>query len=239
MGRRMIRMFCALVVCFMALTAIPATASAGSLWTHNVYYNLNGGWTLKQIQPHGYVLDNSTLQIRSNQPHKEGYRFDGYHLYRMSDKKWFVSGKGWQKSEKGAKLYKPNQRLKLDSSWTKGCKKSHYKFYAQWTRIHDVCLCKSNWTTYQHYQIANNGILQISYYLKKSGKRNIGWYLCREDRSGQKWYVAGKGWLTQSTINKCKYKKKLYYNNTPYKLDSSWTNGSNGWASYYFLPVYQ
>ncbi len=102
-----------------------------------VSYNANGG---TGSMSKGSAKYNSTLTLTANKFTKTGYTFSGWNVYRSSDKKWYVSGKGWKTgseiSSKGytKKLYKDKWRGSLNHSWMiYGKTNDTFIFYAVWT----------------------------------------------------------------------------------------------------------
>lgn len=229
-----VRSICVLSMCLLCVGLVPFNSSAATY--HTFKYDYNGGTA--DIEEFLAVKDNQTFYVSNATPRKNGYKFEGYHAYRVQDNKYYVAGKGWQSSEKGAKLYQPGQKLKLDSSWTKGCKKGDYIFKASWQSPHSVDFKKSNGTTAWHTAVFNGDYVYINHRLKRNGRYCFGWNVKRIDNNGSKWYVAGQGWVTQSTIDSRRWAKKLYQYGEAYTFDSSWMKDSVGWTSYEFYPVY-
>lgn len=227
-----------LTVCVMIITLIPVTAGAKT-YKHRFSYDLRGGTpSIASFT----VKDKKTFTISTKVPKKPGYKkFDGYYAYRVSDKKYYVSGKGWKKSSKGAKLYKPGQTLKLDSSWTKGKKKSNYKLIAHYSQRYHVVEIRvdaysdldAQWVLY----VVNNGNIRLPARLKNQGAKLFqGWVLYRI--ADGKYYVAGHGWYNNSVIEKNDWSKKVYKANSTVKLNGSWTKGCKSWSNYSFVPYW-
>ena len=228
--------------CVMAFTLIPVTAGAATKYTHTFSYDLRGG--SPAIAPFK-VKDNKYFTISKRIPSRNYYKeFEGYYAYRVSDKKFYVPGKGWKKSSRGAKLYKPGQTFKLDKSWRKGNKKSNYMLIAKYSRhFHYV---------YIHDQLYGTGLDSIrwenhvesnqSFYLpgklgNKGNKVFKGWKLYRS--ADKKYYVAGVGWLKKAVIKSDGYTPKVYAAESRVRLDSSWTRGCSAWSNYVFIPVWE
>ncbi len=112
---------------WMPISAIKCTLS----------YNANGGTGSMSNTSSKYK---SSFTLSENKFVKTGYTFSGWNVYRNSDKKWYVSGKGWKTaseiSSKGytKKLYKNKWDGTLDSSWINlGKTNDKFTFYAVWT----------------------------------------------------------------------------------------------------------
>lgn len=109
-----------------------------SAFTYTVKYNANGG--------SGYMSNTSvkyqnSFTLSKNAFKRKGYTFAGWNVYRSSDKKWYVSGKGWYteseiKSKKYTKkLYANASKYNLNQSWINGAKTNDtYTFYAVWKK---------------------------------------------------------------------------------------------------------
>lgn len=119
---------------YKVTTDTPATAK-----TYTIKFNGNGG---KVKQADLKLKKGNTVKVTSKAATRTKYRLSGWNLYRPSDKKWYVSNKGWYTTkELTQKKYKKTTftasfSKKLDDSWTKGSKSSTSQFmlYAVWKK---------------------------------------------------------------------------------------------------------
>lgn len=234
--KRIIKM---LIVCLFAVILIPGIADAKK-YTHRITFDANSSpCALDGYLYSTKVKDKKTFTIYNNYKARSSRVFvKGYNAYRVKDKKWFVSGKGWMKSQNGAKIYALGTKWTLDKSWTKGCKKSDYEFYAQYGYIHRFWIFKkpSPSTTDWHIDVKDDAVLTLPGSLGNyNGNLFSGWEAYR--KNDKKFYTDGHGWQTKDVIKKNNYNKKLYRPGWSYKIDDSWRRGS-GQSDYRLLPVW-
>ena len=70
----------------------------------------------------------------------------------------------------------------------------------------------------------------------RDGYTWAGWNVKRN--TDNTWYVDGYGWCTEATIKDNSYSKKIFSNSQNETLNSTWTNGISGDASYTFYAVW-
>ncbi len=102
-----------------------------------ICYNANrgsGSMTSSSVQYNG------TFTLTANKFAKTGHTFAGWNVYRSSDKKWYVSGKGWKTASEISKnnysknLYKEKYSGTLSKAWiSSGKTNDTFTFYAVWT----------------------------------------------------------------------------------------------------------
>lgn len=103
---------------------------------YTISYNGNGGTGNMASTSVQY---NNKFTLTANKFSKVGHSFDGWNVYRSSDKKWYVSGKGWNTSNDITKngytkaLYKNQYSSTLSKPWINYGKTSDtFTFYAVW-----------------------------------------------------------------------------------------------------------
>ncbi len=104
----------------------------------NIQYNANGAsGTMKETS----VVYTSTLALASNSYSMPGYTFEGWNLYRQSDKTWYVAGQGWKTANEISangftkSVYRDGFSCPLDWSWVYfGEMNDTLTFYAVWER---------------------------------------------------------------------------------------------------------
>lgn len=81
-----------------------------------------------------------TVDLMENPFTRAGYTFEGWYANRISDDKWFVSGKGWLTEDEissggySKKLYADQSSLTFNDSWTDGNSGTvTIHLYAQWS----------------------------------------------------------------------------------------------------------
>lgn len=101
-----------------------------------ISYNSNSG---SRSMSNASVQYNGKFQLSANKFKKTGYSFNGWNVYRSSDKKWYVASQGWKtKNEINTKkytkkLYKDKYSGTLSSPWISAGKTNDtYTFYAVW-----------------------------------------------------------------------------------------------------------
>lgn len=109
-----------------------------SAFTYTLKYNANGG---SGSMSNASVKYQNSFKLSQNTFKRKGYTFAGWNVYRSSDKKWYVSGKGWYtaseiKSKKYTKkLYANASKYNLNQSWINSAKTNDtYTFYAVWKK---------------------------------------------------------------------------------------------------------
>ncbi len=102
-----------------------------------ISYNANGG---SGSMANSSVQYNGSFTLAANKFTKTGYTFSGWNAYRNSDKKWYVSGKGWKTSREisandySKKRYDNQCRGRLGQPWINSGKTNDtFTFYAVWT----------------------------------------------------------------------------------------------------------
>ena len=87
------------------------------------------------------VVDGQEFSIPSKKPSRKGYTFKGWYVKRTTDNVWYYNSShgwmNWDKAKKAGytpKMYDAGRTMKFDSTWTKGCAKGNYRFYAQWKK---------------------------------------------------------------------------------------------------------
>lgn len=196
---------------------------------HRFYYKVDG---VIGFQSAIWVAKGNDFAVTKIKPSKSGYTFTGWTAYRVKDKKYFVSGKGWftekeiQNKGYSKKIYPAGGTYTFTGSWTKGCSgNSHYVFEAQWK--------KNPVTTFTVKYMPNGGTGSManttvtygkstalrSNQFKKSGYTFVGWTAKRDDNTwryispdgtSEKWCVEGKqpsGWKKYVYKNQAKVLK--------------------------------
>ena len=118
---------------------------------HYFYYDLKGGAEIIDSWDAMYVWEQGYFSITPEIPNRTGYNFEGWHAYRVKDKKYFVEGKGWLSNSeivsKGytKKIYNPGTEYLFNNSWVTGCpENSSYCLEAVWEQIGDADLDEPN-----------------------------------------------------------------------------------------------
>lgn len=170
--------------------------------------------------------------ITNTVPSRTGYTFKGWNVYRIKDKKYYVTGKGWlSESEINSNgytktLYTKDREYGFTGSWWKGCSAaSHYIMIAKWE--------KNPVTTFTVKYMANGGSgsmanTTVTYgeattlknnQFKKEGCSFVGWTAKRDnntwryispDGSAEKWCAEGSqpsGWKKYVYKNQAKILK--------------------------------
>ncbi|MGN0532918.1 MAG: InlB B-repeat-containing protein [Eubacterium sp.] len=142
---------------------IPTSAIKGTL-----NYNANGG---SGSMANTFAQYNSTFSLSANKFTKTGYSFSGWNVYRSSDKKWYVSSKGWKTSSEISSnsytkaLYKNQWSGTFDKSWINlGKTNDTFTFYAVWNPNKLTVNYNANGGTINSdtYKIKNNIVYTIS-----------------------------------------------------------------------------
>ena len=234
-------------------------------YTHTVEFGLNEGNGTFKTQT---VRDGENFTIPSGKPERSGYTFKGWSLKRLVDQKWYVSDKGWvsaseiEKNKLSSKLYQPNDKLKVDSSWTKnGGANSNYRFYAQWEKVKEASKpsvapketteTKTAAVTHKIYFGLNEGSGSFEDMMATEGeqftlpsakptKNNStfkGWYVKR--LKDDKWYYGSDlGWMNWDKAKAEGHSPKVYEPGRSMSFDSSWTKGCEG-SNYKFYAQWQ
>lgn len=102
-----------------------------------ISYNANGG---SGSMANSSVQYNSSFTLATNKFTKTGHTFNGWNAYRSSDKKWYVSGKGWKTASEisandySKKRYDNQCSGTLSQAWINSGKTNDtFTFYAVWT----------------------------------------------------------------------------------------------------------
>lgn len=109
-----------------------------SAFTYTFKYNANGGNGSMSNTSGKYQ---NAFKLSKNTFKRNGYTFVGWNVYRSSDKKWYVSGKGWfsaseiKNKKYTKKLYANASKYNLNQTWINGSKTNDtYTFYAVWKK---------------------------------------------------------------------------------------------------------
>ena len=214
------------------ITIYPTTVNGDTVtlyavWepiTYTIVYNANGGTGYMASKTYTYNVSTATS---ANAFTRTGYTFQGWNVYRESDKKWQCGSKIWKTEQEMAQGGFTKRLLanKYKTIYPTTVNGDTVKLYAVWKPITYSIMYLSNYGDgYMSMQTFTYGISQATAAntFTRPGYTFKGWYCFRN--SDNKWLCNDVGWVSRDEIDRKGYTKRLRAN----QYKSKWPTTVDG-----------